>query len=193
MNLNKIKRIKRKKAALEMSVGTIVTIVLAVTFLTLGLVLIRGIFSASINVVELTEGQLNNEISKLFTEDKKLVVLPDSKIIEIKQEDVGAVGVGIKNLIEGTSETSKFSYEVQVADPDIRRKCSINEQQALEYIKVGRAVDNQAIAPGDFIAYKVRFEIPTTAPLCIIRYGVTVKEGTSVYASDFFDVDINAK
>ena len=58
---------KSKIGQMEMSVGTIVTIVLLVTLLILGVVLIKNIFSSAKGVVDLTDQQLRSEISKLFS------------------------------------------------------------------------------------------------------------------------------
>ena len=60
-----------KKGAIELSIGTIVIIVLAMSMLILGLVLIRNIFSGSNDAV----GQINtgviSEIQKVFANADK--------------------------------------------------------------------------------------------------------------------------
>ena len=83
---------------MEMSVGTIVTIVLLVTLLILGVVLIKNIFTSAKGVVDLTDQQLRNEINKLFSEDSKISIYPGTRLVEIKQEATDGVGFGIKNL-----------------------------------------------------------------------------------------------
>ena len=71
---------------MEMSVGTIVTIVLLMSALVLGLVLTRTIFNTSRSAVDLTEQQLTNEIGKAFGSDEdKLAVYPKSGRLTIKQ------------------------------------------------------------------------------------------------------------
>ena len=49
MYSHKLNLMRKKKAAIELSVGTIVVIVLAMSMLILGLVLIRNIFKGSID------------------------------------------------------------------------------------------------------------------------------------------------
>ena len=56
----------RKQAAMEMSVGTIVTIVLLMTVLVLGLVLVRTIFTGAIKNIDNVDKAVENQISKLF-------------------------------------------------------------------------------------------------------------------------------
>lgn len=59
--------IKSKKAALEMSMTTIVTIVLVVVTLVLALVLIRTIFTSSTNAIDQVNTAIQDQINNLFT------------------------------------------------------------------------------------------------------------------------------
>jgi hypothetical protein len=186
---------KSKKAAMEMSVGTIVTIVLLMTVLVLGIVLVRNIFMGSIDVVDMTEKQLKDEVNKLFSEDKKLVIYPDTtEPIEAKQEETTGVGIGIKNLLEGASGTETFNYQVTVSDPDLSTKCGgIRIADVESWMVTGRTENNIPIPVGDVSAQKVIFKIPTGAPLCTIRFRVNVNEGTNYYSTAIFDIETKAK
>ena len=63
-----------KKAAFELSVTTMIVIVLAITMLILGLILIKNIFTAATESVDELNDKVSNEIDKIFTdEDKKIV------------------------------------------------------------------------------------------------------------------------
>lgn len=83
-----------KKAAMEMSVGTIVTIVLLMSALVLGLVLTRTIFSSTSESVDQIDDQVKGEIQNLFgSTGKKLIVgLGSKNTATIKQ---GTKGFGI--------------------------------------------------------------------------------------------------
>jgi len=63
-----IKRIMNKKAALEMSVGTIVIIVIAVTMLILGIVLVRNIMCSAMVLTDQVTDNAKKEIGALFGE-----------------------------------------------------------------------------------------------------------------------------
>ncbi|PIN91468.1 hypothetical protein COU57_00485 [Candidatus Pacearchaeota archaeon CG10_big_fil_rev_8_21_14_0_10_32_14] len=184
------KKNSETRGAMEMSMGTIVTIVLLVSVLVLGLVLVRSIFSSAKGVVDLTDQQLRGEVEKLFSEEKKLVIYPGTRYVDIKQGKTDGVGIGIKNLNRGTTEEDKFSYTVEVSDPDLRRKCSVTEKDVEGWIVTGRQEINIPLPVGEFSSQKVLFEIPVGAPLCTFRMRVNVKDGTSSYATDFFDVKI---
>ncbi len=186
---------RNRKAAMEMSVGTIVTIVLLMTVLILGLALVKNIFKGGTEIVSLTNEQLRNEVGKLFSEDAKIVIYPTSRHVHIKQGTQDGVGIGIKNLIKGAaaSQPVSFSYEVINSDPDIQRKCGISGRDVESYIAGGRAEDNILISSGDFFSGRVLFSIPETAPLCTTRFRVNVKANGKPYASDFFDLTIEPK
>ena len=189
--LYQLHKMKNTKAQMEMSVGTIVTIVLLVTLLILGVVLIKNIFTSAKGVVDLTDQQLRSEISKLFSEDSKISVYPGTRLIEINQEAIDGVGFGIKNLLEGTAGNTKFSYLVSAEDVS---NCGITKAVAESWITVGRVATDMSIASGDMTTRKVLFNIPVGAPLCTARFKIEVTQAGGVaYASDFFDMKINAK
>ncbi len=179
-----------RKAAFEMSVATIVTIVLSVTLLVLGVVFVKSIFTSAKSVVDLTDEQLRDEVNKLFSEEHALVIYPGTKYIEIKQDSVEAIGFGIKNLQQGAAGENTFSYQVSASDVE---NCGISEETAESWIVVGKAEDDIGIPIGGYVARKIRFQIPLGSPLCIARFKIEVETDGSIYGSDFFDVKINAK
>jgi hypothetical protein len=184
---------ENKRGQMEMSVGTIVTIVLLVTLLILGIVLVKNIFTSAKGVVDLTDQQLRNEINKLFSEESKVSIYPQTRLIEIKQETTGGVGLGIRNLLVGSTANKEFSYTVSVSDADIQEKCGISVATAEGWISTGRAENGIPIPPGDFSTQKVLFEIPTGSPLCTIRFRINVNADDTIYATDFFDLKILPK
>jgi hypothetical protein len=181
------------KGAIELSIGTIVIIVLAMSMLILGLVLVKNIFGGATQIADMTNDQLRDQVSKLFSGDKKLVVYPDSRHIKLKQGDTEGFGLGIKNLLPSSSTATTFAYEVVISDPDLRSKCGgIGENEALGWIVTGRAEDQIPIASGDFVSSKVLLNIPVGSPLCTVRYRVNVRANNADYASELMDVTIEA-
>lgn len=75
-----------KNGAFEMSMTTMIVIVLSVIFLIMALVLIRNIFGGATASVDQINTQVTKEINKLFTdENKKIVIyLGTDKIAKIK-------------------------------------------------------------------------------------------------------------
>lgn len=179
------------RGAIELSIGTIVIIVLAMSMLILGLVLVKNIFSSANNAIDMTDAQLKDEINKLFTEDKKIVVYLPDQLAKIKQNENWGIGFGIKNLQKGTSEPGRFNYNVVVSDPDVRTKCGIGERDVENWIIAGRS-DSTTLPPGEVFAGRVRFMIPDGAPICIVRFHIDVTKDNAPYATDFFDIEVLA-
>jgi len=182
----------QKKGALELSIGTIVIIVLAMTMLTLGLILVKTIFSGAQGNIQSINDKVKNEIDKLFVEDKKTVIYLANQRAEIKQEEEWGIAFGIKNLKKGTASSGKFHYVVKVSDPEINVNCGINENIANSWIRTGKE-DSFYLAPGETYYGIVRFEIPEGSPLCTTRYHLEVDVDGEPYFTDFFDVTVKAK
>ncbi len=180
-----------RRGAIELSVGTIVIIVLAMSMLILGLVLVKNIFSGSSENILQMNDKVKDQINKLFVEDKRTVVYLPNQIAKIEQNEDWGIAFGIKNLARGTAEAGKFKYEVTVSDPDVRQKCGISERDIESWVATGRA-DSMTITPGESYYGIVRFLIPENAPLCTVRFHVDVKLDNQPYATDFFDVEVLA-
>jgi len=181
---------KNKKAAMEMSIGTLVTIVLLVTVLILGVVLVQKIFFSARSLVDLTDQELRNEVNKLFSEDSRVVIYPGTNVVEIRQETTDGVGIGIRNLLTGVAGSTKFSYEVIATDFS---DCRVSKDVAESWIITGKQESNIPIASGDMISDKILFRIPVGAPLCIAKYRVNVNAGNEIYATKSFNIEIRAK
>jgi hypothetical protein len=180
----------KKKGAVELSIGTIVIIVLAMSMLILGLVLVKNIFEGSTNNVDQLNDKVRDEIGKLFGENKRTVIYLSNQKAPIKQGEEWGVAFGIKNLIRGSSEAKQFSYKVTLSDPEeVRENCQISEADASKWIILGRT-GKIVIAPGEAYFGIVRLRIPENAPLCMIRYNIEVTEGSNAYYTDFFDVEV---
>ncbi len=181
---------QNKKAALELSIGTIVIIVLAMTMLILGLVLVRTIFAGATYNVKTINDKVRGEINKLFTEEDRLVIYLADNLAEVKQgKDYGVV-FGIKNLEEMTVKESVFSSDA-VPDSDNLKKCGLTET-IIESWMTGKSEKNIPITPGQVGYGLVRFNIPKTAPLCTIRFRINIEKDKASYASGFFDLKITS-
>lgn len=182
---------ENKKAAMEMSVGTIVTIVLLMSVLILGLILIKSIFTGAKYNIDAINDKVTDEINKLFAEDKEMIVYLANHKAEIKQGENWGVAWAVKNLLTGVSETSRLSFEVYVNDPEIEDKCDISENLANKWIISGKSGDDK-LNPGQIHYDIARISIPENAPLCTIRYSIETTLDDDHYSSDFFDVEIKS-
>ena len=184
---------RSKRAAMEMSVGTIVTIVLLMSVLVLGIFLIRNIFQSSKGAIDLTDQQLQAEIEKLFSDDStKITLYPTSAKIKIKVGDTDAIGLGIKNIATSFNEGEVFSYEASVLD----NTCGLTDTQANALISLGKEREDIQIPISGSRSMKITFQIPEGVPNCLISYTVEVKRGSlstgTAYDGGDFIVEIKA-
>ncbi len=183
--------LKNKKAALELSIGTIVILVLAMSMLILGLVLVRTIFTGAKYNVETMNKKVEAEINKLFVEEQRTVIYLPNRLAEIKQGEEFGLGFGIQNSIA----TQKFRWQVSVSDDNIRKKCGINEKQAEDWVTTGGS-GSVDIKSGQRYYDLIRFNIlegsVNDVSTCIIRYKLVIKqEDGSPFSTEPFDVDVN--
>jgi len=180
-----------KKAQMQMSVGTIVTIVLLMTVLILGLTLTRTIFRGSIENINSIDQAVKSEINKLFAEDdnRKVVVYPPSKLVVIQKgnEDYLGFAFSIRNLAT-TIET--YDYEITA---DGNSDCGVSSSEALSWIKAGKE-GTVTISASSLMEDPefVRFIIPDDAPPCLIRYSIEVDRDGRGYTSDV-SLDLEVK
>jgi len=177
-----------RKGALELSIGTIVIIVIGMSMLILGLVLVQTIFSGSKYNVEQLNEKVKGEIGKLFEEESRSVVYLANHEARVKQGDIFGVAFAFKNLETGTTKAGQFTYEVKAAA--IGDSCKgLTPQIAESWIK-SRANGDTSLPPGETYYIIARFEVSETAPLCIVPYDIIVKKDGEVYVTDFFDLNI---
>ena len=182
---------KNKKGAIELSVSTIVIIVLAMSMLILGLVLIRNIFNSSINNFNALNKNVEGEINKLFNErgDKTIIYLPEGEL-DLKKESSFGVGFGIKNTVEGESTAGNFQYKIQAAS--VQKGCQLTLEQANSYLILGDS-GTFTLSPGSTNSkLKVSVQVPSSAPLCLIRYELIVTKDGQSYDNNAFNLKIIA-
>lgn len=174
-----------EKGALELSIGTIVILVIAMAMLIGGLIFIRQIWETSTNAISSIDKGVEDEINKLFSDsDAKISVYPSSRKIEIKQRTFGeGFAFSVRNV---DLEDKEFTYTVEV-DPnfDIQEKCRIDNQEANNWLDIDS---------GSFVLARssqmeradiplVTYSIPDNAPACTIPYRIVVNDETGVYTS----------
>lgn len=181
--------VKNKKAAIELSMSTIVILVLAMTMLILGIVLVNKIFGGATNNVDTMNQKVKDQISKLFAEDTKLVInLPNGIAKMTPGEDFG-ISFGVRNK----ASTQEFKWTVKINDEDIKAKCGISKEDTIMKWITGGRTGKTDIVSGDQYEDIIRFNVPEGAindiSKCVIRFKLVVEqEDGSAYATAPFDV-----
>ena len=181
-----------KKGALELSVRTIVILVLPMSMLILGIVLIRNIFGGATNAVDLIDDNVKAQINSLFNtdENKKIQVYLPEHSADVEPGKRYNVQFAIKNIVSGVSGAQTFNYKTSVSE--IEDGCQLTEARANSYIVQGRD-GNVKITPGsDPVERTIVVSVPDGAPLCIVTYNIDVTQGGADYASDYFILTVSA-
>ena len=165
---------------MEMSMGTIVTIVLLVSVLVLGIVMIQKIFFSAGDAIDQIDTEITNQIGQLFeTGNKKLVIFPQSREITIERgDDPAGFAFSVKN--DGV-ETESFSYEVEAVDFE---RCGdrFRQADAEAYLIQGEGSFSLG-ASGKLENPKlVKLDVQESAPACTIVYSVIVEKGRDPYS-----------
>ncbi|MBS3071940.1 hypothetical protein J4408_03040 [Candidatus Pacearchaeota archaeon] len=111
---------QNKKAAIELSIGTVVIIVLAMSMLILGLVLIRNIFTGATDSVNILDDKVQSAIVSLFAEEGTdvAVLLGPDRTAKIKpgSDDV-TVGVGSRTPDGSEADRKRLQYKATLENP----------------------------------------------------------------------------
>lgn len=169
---------ENKKAAMEMSVGTIVTIVLLMSVLVLGIFLVQRIFGTATSAIDVVDAQIQSEINKLFaSEGKKLVIYPSSRDVTInKGDDPKGFAFSVRN-----DDVVQHTFNWQVSAQDVSGCGALTQEQANSWLLPSQG--SFPLGPGSSptLAELVKFNVPETAPPCTIIYRLNIDSDGTPY------------
>ena len=167
-----------RKAAIEMSMSTIVTIVLSIVFLILGLTLIRTIYGFATNSVGTIDEKLKTQLVSLFADENQPVFIkPEDGLLKIRSGTTNfgfIIGARTKYGVD-VSKRSDIQYRL-VLDKDTANNCL--KKQGEPKVKLWFAGSKIASGESDLTYnsitdYKfdqgfvrVQIDIPSGTPLC---------------------------
>ena len=164
---------RNKKGAMEMSVGTIVTIVLLMSVLVLGIFLVQKIFSTGTSAIDQVDDQVQNKINELFADgDQKLIIFPPSGSVEVVKGETPPKGFAF-SIENPQSEEQNFEYEATIQDAD---KCNQLTPEELKSWMLGDE-GNVLLGPDQQMerGRSVVFEVPENAEECTFEVDLSVK------------------
>ncbi|MEK6855878.1 MAG: hypothetical protein AABX66_01835 [Nanoarchaeota archaeon] len=180
-----------KKGAIELSMTTIVVLVIAMAMLILGLVLVKTIFTGAKYNVDQLNKNVEAEINKLFSDTtEKIAVYLPNKQAEVSKGKTFGVAFGVKNTEQLSVTNSQFKVEVITDAGGIERGCTITPAQANNFVSLIEGGTSFQIIPGDVHYGAVHFRIPDTSPLCQISYTIKITKDNQIYTTDFFNIQI---
>jgi len=179
-----------KKGAIELSIGTIVIIVLAMSMLILGMVLVKNIFGGATDIVDLNNDQISAKIRDLYGDDKELIIYPSTDIFDAENGETSAFAIRVQNLLTGSNAGEvRFRYVIEPDDQDLR-DCGLSVNEFNIWTK-GESGDIGEIPVGGESIEKVLLDIPDGAVLCKFKVRVSVYyDAQTIYAKEQMFIQI---
>ena len=186
---------KNKKGAMELSMSTIVILVLAMTMLILGLVLVRSIFKGATGSVNDINEKVKGEIASLFVDEtsKIIVNLGADRVAKIPA-DTANFGISFAaKTIDGSSVIPKrMKYKLSLDDTsrvncikDIGRKPT----EELFQQSIGTNIEFDEFE-GDTAFSIVQVSIPEATALCTQKVFVDVTDNNQPVGRSTFIVEV---
>jgi hypothetical protein len=170
-----------KKAAVELSIGTIVIIVLAMSMLILGILLVRNIFGAGMDITDSIKNELDRTVANMFNDDKRLGMAPSARFKEVKVGETTGFGFAIANRLSTGAKDAKFRYEIEVSEENLNQY-ELNKNEVLSWIKSGKEATIGKISTSIPYEAVILVTIPEDEELCEVTYMVRVfYNGNQVY------------
>lgn len=184
--------LSNKKGAIELSIGTIVIVVIAMSMLIMGIILVRNIFSTTTDSVKQIDQGVKNQINKLFSDDDErvLVLYPDSGLIKLKQGENGdGFALAIRNSDPINSQTFSYTVSFESGSGSCPSSVAGNKVKLIAG-QQGTGIALSASKNMENPAH-VRFSVAPDSPTCLLRVKVLVTGGSTT--TDFMDVQIIPK
>ena len=179
----KIKFMKSKSGAIELSTGTMVIIILSMVVLVLAIFFIQQIFSLGTSAIDAVDAEIQSQIQELFAEEgRKVAVYPTSREITLKKGDTPkGFAFSVKNTGDVSLEPAAgFEYDVRAYDVS---RCSFSEGTANSFL-LGSS-GNFNLNPGDSLDFPVlvKFIIPEAASPCSMAYRLVIEKNDAPYSN----------
>ena len=171
---------KKKKGALELSINTIIIIVIGITLLTLGLVFVKNIFTKLTDISDDTFSQAETEISKMHGE-ARFTVPP---VVKVNQGDRTTTKIYVGNDgVSCSSESFTLSLEKTTSFDETMIKAQIISEPTVT-IKAGYEAEYviQVASTADAPLTKGSLEGPA--------YKVSATCGGKDYANSAFTIEV---
>jgi len=188
---------KSKKAAFEMSIGTMVIIVIAITMLILGLVLVRNIFRGATESISVLDENTRTAISSLFTDETEdiMIKLGADNTARIRPTgETFRIAIGARTFDGDNADRERMKIKLTL-QPATGENCMsvLGEQQTKSLFKNPQidAEDNFLMISGDQVFTDVEISIPKGTAQCSQRVLVDVTDtNTGNSVGSYFNVEV---
>ena len=168
-----------KKGALELSVSTIIIIVIGVTLLVLGLVFVQGTFR---KVTELSEGAFraaDEQIQNNMGASDKIYI--PGQTFEVDSGESSTINIGVQNFKESGSEPKSSPFKIDVSG-------GIGEDISEWFVLPKEAV---LVAVGEKKGIQILLTIlDGVIPGSAFSFSIKVLKGNSIYGQEVIIVKV---
>jgi hypothetical protein len=183
--------IRNKDGALELSIGTIVVIVIGMSMLILGLVLVRTIFTGSTEAVDVLNEKVQGEIVSLFAAEGSDVVikLGSDRVVKVKKGEYTTVGIGARKS-NGDAIESRNDLKYTLSINQAESGCSNPDKMfALDNPFSQRSFDS---ANPSAVFAAIEIKIPEDFSVCTQKVFVEVKDPQTndFVGSEYFIIEV---
>ncbi len=174
---------KSKKAAFEMSITTLVIIVIAVVMLILGLVFVRQIFGVASQSVSTVDEQVKNQLKTMFGQEQSYAVAYNAETSITPGTESFRIPLAARTRTGKTVAEDNLQYKISVVGGDCQ-----NPETWIVYPQANtwKSFDSFEFDTGyvDLI-----LNVPPGTPFCTAIMKISVKD-TVEFASKTFTVKI---
>lgn len=187
---------KNREGALELSIGTIVVIVIGMSMLILGLVLVRTIFSGSTSTVDDLNEQVQSEILNLFGDSTGNVVvkLGSADTAKVKPGDRFNVAIGAQHPDGASITRDSLQYRISLADDSNENCLRILGKERAEGLFVTRVNtwNNFDQFSGSTAFGLVEIDVPSGTARCTqkVNIDMKLKEEQQASSGDAFILEV---
>mgnify|MGYP001581238627 FL=1 len=194
-------RENNRQGALELSIGTIVVIVIGMSMLVLGLVLVKTIFSGSIGSVDKLNDGVLQEITKLFddTDGNILIKLGATNTAKIKPgTESFKIAIGAQHPGGAQITNDNLHYGLRLSSESGDNCISVLGQRKTEDLfrtPLNTKSNEFGRRQGSTAAALIEITIPDGTAVCTQKVNVDlyVDGATTSYDGDFFIIEIAKK
>ena len=192
------KLVMNKKGAMELSMSTVVVLVLAMTMLILGLVLVRSIFKGATGSVNDINEKVKGEIAGLFVDEtsKIIVNLGADRVAKIPADTANfGISFGAKTIDGSSVIPKRMKYKLTLDDAS-RENCfkeiGRKETENLFQQVIGTNIEFDEFE-GDTAFTIVSLSIPEATTLCAQKVFVDVTDNNEPVGRSTFIVQVVRK
>ena len=174
----------QQRGAIEMSITTVVVLVLGMTMLILGLGLVRGIFSTATESVDSIDEKVQSEIAQLFSDDKQdvAVFLGGDRTAKVKAngENFG-VAIGARTPDGATAIAGRLKFQLTLDDSSTKYCLTVlgkTQTEALFITRFGQELEFDRRTGANAFSI-ISLNVPKGTKECLQKVLLDVKDTTT--------------